>query len=540
MSETRKTFMNQIAAVPSHKTLNASDLERTRPKSTIIAFVVLFAIGLSPVLWYAIPAAMVDYPNHLARMFVLSRDGSAQAHPFYQVTWAFYPDLAMDLLVPRLGHLIGVEPATRLFYLAGQILIVTGAAAIERVVKGRVAIAGFVALMFLYSLPFAWGFVNFEFALGCALWGIAGALAVQERGWMVRLALHGAVIAWLFVAHMFALGIYGYTIGVHELWRARTKGTTLSELVGRLAVMAVPTLALAIVMFASGGAVGGSGTYWFLIYKPIWALLIMSGYSPLASTLGVVALIALTRELGQRGALRFEQSGIWLAAGFVVLYVAIPETLFDTSFVDLRVIVAAALIVPAFVSVSFPSAAWSRMALAVSSAITIVNVAVVLGVWLSYREDYAAARESFRLLPKRAMVLIGHSGKADDPPMSHLNDYPLYNVPTLAVNYADAFVPNLFTGTGKQPVTPRTPWQRLAIPYGGPVPLALLKTIAEQIPPSETPPYIRTWPQDFDYLYLLGPAIPNPMPALLEQVSTAPDFVLYRIRKSHISDGAPR
>ena len=71
----------------------------------------------------------------------------------------------MDLVIPQIARLAGVESATRLFLLLSQILIVGGAMALERVVKGRVQVSGFVAVMFLYCLPFAWGFVNFEFGL---------------------------------------------------------------------------------------------------------------------------------------------------------------------------------------------------------------------------------------------------------------------------------------------------------------------------------------------------------------------------------------
>ncbi len=194
-------------------------------------------------------------------MFILARDGTAQAQPYYEVHWAIIPNLAMDLAVPRLGRLIGVETAARLFYLVSQILIVSGAMAIERAVKGRVQIAGYCALMFLYSMPFALGFVNFEFGLGCALWGIAGALAVEERSWRARLAAHSAIVGALFAAHMFALGIYGFTIGLNELWRARSLGARWSETFGRLAVLALPALVLVAVMLGSGGTVGAGQRY---------------------------------------------------------------------------------------------------------------------------------------------------------------------------------------------------------------------------------------------------------------------------------------
>ncbi len=78
-------------------------------------------------------------------------------------------------------------------------------------------------------MPFAFGFVNFEFALGCALWGIACALVVQERAWPVRLAVHAALMAWLFTAHLFALGIYGFTIGLQELWRGWARRASFAK-----------------------------------------------------------------------------------------------------------------------------------------------------------------------------------------------------------------------------------------------------------------------------------------------------------------------
>src|SRR5476649_2516442 len=118
-----------------------------------IIFAILLGLSLCPVLLVPVPA-MVDYPNHLARMHILSRAGAPDANPFYQIVWALYPNLAMDLAIPQMARLIGVESASRLFLLLSQVLIVSGAMAIEGVVKGRIVAAGFVAVMFLYCLPF--------------------------------------------------------------------------------------------------------------------------------------------------------------------------------------------------------------------------------------------------------------------------------------------------------------------------------------------------------------------------------------------------
>lgn len=108
------------------------------------AFVVLVGLTMSPILLAEIPAS-VDFPNHLARMSVLSRDGTAAAHPLYQTTWALYPNLAMDLGVPLLGRWIGIEAAAKLFYVVSQLLVISGALALELAVKRRFQIAGLFA-----------------------------------------------------------------------------------------------------------------------------------------------------------------------------------------------------------------------------------------------------------------------------------------------------------------------------------------------------------------------------------------------------------
>lgn len=497
---------------------------------TITVLAMLAAVSFLPVLLTPIPA-MVDYPNHLARMYILSQSGTPYANPHYEVAWAFYPNLGMDLLVPQMARLMSVESATRLFLLISQLLIVGGALLLEWARKGRVHLAGFAALAFLYCLPFSWGFVNFEFGLGLALCGIAVYLMLAEGPWPARFAVNAIFVAALYAAHFFSLGIYGATLGLFELWRIRHQGISYRVAAARLGALAIPALVLFAIMQVTAGSIGSEGTSWFLGFKPIWPLRIMNGYSLTVSAMTGLALMISLLFAARRGVLKLEPAGIWLAIGFAVLYLVIPSKLFGTSFVDLRVIPAAALILPAFCMLSLPSRAWGMAALAVISGIILVNLAVVLAVWLPYRADYAAIVASFQKIDRGSRVLIGSTGDAGDPPFADLTSYPMFYAPTLAVHYANAFVPNLFTEAGKQPVRAREAVRRLAIPYGGPVPSGLLAAIATGRPPADAPPFVRTWYQDFDYLYLLGPHAPNPLPDLLDELDASERFVLYKIRR---------
>ena len=494
------------------------------------AFSLLVVASILPVLCVQIPA-MADYPNHLARMFVIARSGSSTAQPFYHVAWALYPNLAMDIVVPVLGRVIGVELATRVFLLVSDLLIVSGAVAIELAVKRRFDLSGFVAVATLYSLPFAWGFLNFEFALGLALWAIAGWLSLGERAPVRRFALHAITVVVLFVAHLFALGIYGFSLGVHELWFARRQAWSPYRIASRMLVLGVPVLPIIAVLAESGDSIGQDGTMWFFATKPLWVFAILNGDNLVVSIIGVAVLCFGIALLNRRRAFRFEASGAWMIVAFALLYLLMPTKLFDTAFVDMRVVVAALLIVPAFLTIDYPDLRWRAAVPAVLAGVACLNAGTALVIWASYATDYRAMIEAFQHIDKGSSILVGDRGDAPDPPLTSLWNYPMYNAPTLAVHYADAFVPTLFTSVGKQIVTVDAAHRDLAVPYGGPVPGRLLSAIAEGHVPAGTPSFIRSWSEDFDYLCLVGDGDSNPLPNLLTRVAGSRRFTLYRIAK---------
>jgi hypothetical protein len=355
---------------------------------------------------------------------------------------------------------------------------------------------------------------------------------VAEHPWPLRFAVNTVFVTALFAAHFFSLGLYGATLGFYELWRAYDRKAPYRDAALRLAMLAIPAVALLMVMQLTAGSVGSQGTSWFFEFKPLWLFRIMNGYNLTVSAASTLALLGLLYFAAKRGLLKLEPAGIWIAIGFALLYLAIPSKLLGTSFVDLRVIPAFALIIPGFCSLSLPSRRWTMAALTVVTGITLANLAVVFVVWLSYRADYADIIKSFHKIERGSLVLVGGSGEENDPPLSDLTQYPMYYAPTLAVHYANAFVPNVFTEVGKQPVQASAVVRRLAIPYGGPVPMRLLTAIAAGRMSSDIPPFIRTWYQDYGYLYVLGPGEVNPLPNLLEELDRSARFVLYKIRRT--------
>ena len=488
-----------------------------------IAWFILLVLWLGPAFAVEIPA-MLDYPDHLARMYMLSREATAAANPFYQLGWALFPNLAMDLTVPWLAHFTSVEVAAKAFYVTSQLLVIGGALMLERIIKGRIEIAPLAAGMFLYSPPFAWGFVNFEFGVGAAMWAIAAWCAMERRGWFARALVHCIFVMILFVAHLFALGVYGAVVGLHQLWRIAFERTSMRETTIAFAVLAAPVTALLAVKVLLGGSIGGTRTVWYLAYKPTWIALAMSGYSVSLSAVGMFFLISASIILARQGQLKLVRSGTWIAVGLALLYLAMPSRPLGVGFADIRILTAAAFILPAFVQLSVPNAVWRQILFAGAAGIAVANLILVWSVWLSYRPQYAAIITSFKQIDRGSKVLVAESGERDD-----LSEYPIRHAPDLAVPEAGALVSTYFAHPGQQPVALDPAYRQLGLLQDYSVSIAVLLDIVSGKLSNPPAPLI-SWPDNFDYLYVTGHRVPNPLPGRLDELAEGSQFVLYKIK----------
>src|ERR1700739_669997 len=79
-------------------------------------FFLLAAMLLAPIWIVAFPP-LLDYPNHLARAFVLAHlnDSHFSFREFYRSDWGAYPYLGMDASLAILDRLFPIETAGRVF-----------------------------------------------------------------------------------------------------------------------------------------------------------------------------------------------------------------------------------------------------------------------------------------------------------------------------------------------------------------------------------------------------------------------------------------
>ena len=479
----------------------------------------LFLCSLAPAL-VAPLTGMVDYPDHLARIALLARAGGADANAYYLSAWAPLPNVALDALATPLARWIGPAAAVMLFYAAAQALVLSGALALEIAVKGAARLNPLIAAGCLFNAAFALGFLNFEFGIGLALWALAGwaALAPGRLGARATLALVAEPA--LYFSHLFALGAFGVVAGLIILARVLTKRRTLWGAAGDFAILAAPALLLEVLLDPGGASAGGQ---WSFAGKVTTVLLSFNGADAmLARADALIALVAVA-GLATARRLSLAREGSVVALGLAALYVALPSTWRGGALVDLRALVVAMFVMPAYLDVRFAGRREAWVATLAALAFAAFNIGAAALHWRALAPDHSAMIASFAKLPPRAKVLVAYTGEGVFPE-------PLRHVATLAAGEGDAFVADLFAYRGQQPLVAAPEVADLVIPEQAdmPMPQALRDALKD---PAAARPYLRDWRNRFDALYVVGPREANPAPGVLIPLASGERFDLYGIAR---------
>jgi hypothetical protein len=352
----------------------------------------------------------------------------------------------------------------------------------------------------------------------------------RKGDWGPRFAAHVVFATVLFVSHFFALGIYGLTIGLLELRKLHCSRFSATQVLITFITLMSPVIFMLLLMKGTGAAVGENANEWRLAWKPIWFALFFNGYSISLALGTAAALIVLLLYAGLKQTLSISCDGKWIGFGFLLVFIVMPFKLFGSRIADIRMLTAAFLVLPAFVTLSPRTKSLGYLISLVAVAIILLNNNYVNYLWLSYRSDYAAIKASFALVRQGSFILVGGA-----TPSTPLADVPFWRAPTLAVYYAKAFVSSFYTLPGQHAVQLRPDLKRLEvngkIETYEPPSFATLQIIAQGGQAPDAPQYIADWTRDFDYVYLLGPPVPNVLPDVLEELTAERRFTLYRVRK---------
>ena len=491
-----------------------------------IRFWALFGLFLAfsslPVLWTEV-LPLLDYPNHLARLYLLSDERAAeQLRQYYVIDWQVVPNLAMDLLIPPLARLMPLSAAMKLFIIVSFALIAAGTALVHRAHAGRWSIWPLFVFLFLYGQIFLLGFLNYLFGLGLALVAFSCWIARERRADALRLAISSGFALALFFAHLMACALYGAMVLSYELGAAlRERPRRLARLPMRLALSGIPFLPpLALLLAMAQEHLVDRLQIPGFDEKLYWVGAVFDVYAPTFNAISL-AILGLAACLGV--ATRGLVIPISMAIPLIVLslaFIAAPHAVIGASGgVAQRLPVLIFFLLPAAVSASEALRRWmAQVAALLGLSLFVIHMALVAVQWQRADAAYAHLIAVLDLVPEGGRLATAH------PENVSSSSLPLTHFPMLAIPRRNAFVPLLFTTPGQQIVRITSEGARLRERVLPEQLWAMLTARTSR--ESEALDALR----DFDVVVLfdLQPLDFKP-PSFLTLVAAEPGFALFRI-----------
>ena len=421
----------------------------------ILVGMALLALFSVPIFSTVLPP-LFDYPNHLARFWLLLTGGNA----FYAVRWAPLPNLGGDLIVPLLARLLPLDLAGKLFLVLSFALIVGGAAWLNRIVSGGWRLWPLLTVAFLYNRQFLWGFINYLFGLGVALCGLALWLALERAQAWLRLAAATLFALLCFFSHIAAFGLYALMIAGVEAWPAldEWQARQWRVLGRRIALLAGQFVIPAAVVVGSWSAVSGGGISYAAWWRKADLLFsVFDNYSRPFDVACFALLLILLGGLGWHQRLRLAPRLVPAIALVFAAYLLLPSQLLSGSGADHRIPVALFVLLVAAAAPRFPGRKTALVIGGAAAAVLFARLAVIEAVWLRADRVYAADLAGIDALPVGVKLAVAYP-----PGAVNAAAIPEAHLATVAVWRRAAFVPTLFAFPGQQPIGLKPPYDRLA------------------------------------------------------------------------------
>jgi hypothetical protein len=469
-----------------------------RPWAWWAALLGLCGVLLAPLFLVDVPP-LLDYPNHLARAFVLaSLPSDPVLATFYTAHWAVIPNLATDLVAPPLMRVLSVHDVGRLLIAASVLFPVLGTVAYSRALGGRwwCLAVGLTA----YDSTLLQGFLNFNLSVGLALLLAAAWLRRRESHPAATIALNAAGAVVLFACHLMGLVFLGILLASAECSRLADDQRRLSfgpEMVGRLgallrsglwrgaAVAVVFAAPVALYSVSQLQALGGDAEFLPPLAKLAQLLSAFVNYNLTLDIITAATALSLPCLCLLLGKGRIPPPAALASAGLLFAYLAAPYGWKGTYQLDARfAIMLGFMLFAGFMPMRWP--VWlCRVVAAGTVLLFVVRIGLLTAAWAQHRSDLADLRQALApVLPGQAVYVASVS--PTDPvaygahaPWSRRLSNDLKtdtHLGALALIERHAWWPFEFDIPSQQPIVTRQPYRSMAERIGDmPDQAALLK-----------------------------------------------------------------
>ncbi|HWA62707.1 MAG TPA: hypothetical protein VG939_15105 [Caulobacteraceae bacterium] len=522
-----------------------------------------FLLILVPFAAIEIPP-LTDYPNHLARFWLIAGGVTQPPMPrFFAIDWSrVSTNMGLDLMVLALSKVASGFTLARAAMVLAALAPPLGALALNLRLWRRFDPWQALLPLAAWSTTFLMGFLNFQIGLGLALAFAAldpmflrGPKALEpspvrsnrpDRDKKARFfeferlliaqpvpTLAGGALALVRVPlglvlaanHLFALLFYAVLLAGLAFGREGALPPRWPALFPRLRRAALAgawcLIPLAMVVLwgraLPGSQVGGFAEFHYDSVAGVLTALVspLVTYNVPLELVIAILLGAFVTLLARRGLIEAHTGLLVAAIGLEVLSLLTPNYAAGTGWVARRMPIMALLAAASAVRLTPAGAARAGFAFSAAAlAMVAGRTGWVAWNWTAMQPNIAAVEQVLAEVPAGAAVLpaqhkpsgwsrfIAPPGRyifsVDDPTFRHYA--------ALATPLRRAFVPNLFSSLGKQPLQILGDWDPLVEHDGAD--LASVSSL-NQPPTKKSPRYLAGWRSRFDYLLVLNADLPD-------------------------------
>ena len=504
---------------------------------TVLLFFTLFVVSVP--LWFSKYAPLLDYPWHIARIYILENlDKSPLLQSWYVLKSFNLPNVGFDFVMLFLVKIFSLEVSGRVFIVIVFAITLSGTVFLYRVVNGRFAVWPLLASLFLYNWIFLFGFLNYLLGIGLLLWAIGIWLYLIDSNPWLRLLVGTVLTSCLYFAHIAALGLYAITIAGYELQRSCRTLNKKEWLADRdlflgAAIFFVPLL-LFITSPASGHKVGK------IIYAQPWLkekfgffyLSLMSG-NRILDTATISLLVLFIIFLRFFGKFHIAKSMYFPIALLLIAFLALPLAgLLTGGYIDTRIPIAIVFIVIGCSTLTIKDNLQRRILIYSFFVFLIVRSALLAYDWHKYDYTIQEFTTAFKRMPSGSIMFV-----VSGTPEPTLNgEHDQWHPPVLHLGSLATIQQEVFVATTK------------AFPLQTPIVvnkrLKKIRKFQKSSPPTiQNPEELKRFinemrmlvvdadfPLTSTYLLVIDPGrLENALPELTETVDTGTRFTLLKV-----------
>jgi hypothetical protein len=438
----------------------------------------------------------------------------------------------MDILVPSLAGILGIETSGRIFIFLIFVVTVCGALLVNKALYGRVSIGAFFVFCILYNGILAWGFMNFLFGLGMAMLAFGVYLLFQKNGALSRIIISSLLSMVVFICHLYAFVIYGILVIFYEIFKVLElrSDTSIVKLFRNLSIAGtqaiVPIICFIYFSPMSSGHVVSQIQFGNFRRKLEGLSFMFGNYNQGIDLICYVSIALFIGFMLWRRRIMIARPMLAALAFLCGVFVIIPAVIFSSSSADRRLIVAIALVAVSSLHLSVRS--WRELlaAAATIGSVCLLQIGIAQHSWAAYEPRLRSYLTAFQKVEEGSNVAVAVDPNASWFPIN------IRGVPSLLVLQGNAFPSQQFLWRGQNPVALSEKFERMAKAAPWDELYEQLLAIYEARNRNELDEMVKGSLAEFQYLLVIheSPITASLADLGLDRIAYASDFDLYRLR----------